>query len=493
MFMTPPDGARGAATVIGLTTLLAVLSGCASVAPTSTLPDISQRSGVAQQLTPAAAAAGLQLGVPSRNWWQDLADPRLNTLMDLAMAGNHERLAALAAVKEARAMAGLAERASLPQGSFGAQVQRTQASIAEVDAYQQGLARPPEQSLATVGQTVSWELDLFGRIGTATAVAERQADAARAEAHAATALLQAEVVRQYVRLRLHQQELEQLKQEVTVLGQRQTRMQSRVQAGLADQREALSVAAELAQVRAQQAQAQALVHVSVAALATLAGRAPTQTDAKWQTLMAAAQLPTVPTSAGLVQPNDLLANRPDVARADALLRASLGNVVLAERAHLPRLSLNLNVGANALAGNLGSAGALRYAAGPVLQWDWLDMGRIQAQAAAAQAGSERAWHGLEQTVLKALEDSESALRGWVATQQQLQRAQQSEQAARATAQYTGVRARSGLEPSSLALDHQVQQLRAQRNTLAAQAAAIESFTQVQLALGAWQPQAAATP
>ena len=493
MLKNPPDIAGSAATLLGLSTLLAVLTGCANVAPASHLPDITQRSGVAQQLTPAAAAAGLQLGVPSRSWWQDLADPRLNTLMDLAMAGNHERLAALAAVKEARAMAGVAERASLPQGSLSAQVQRQRASIAEVDPYQQGLPRPPEQSLASVGQMVSWELDLFGRLGTASAVAERQADAARAEAHAATALLQAEVVRQYVRLRLHQQELLQLDQELTAMGQRQTQMQARVAAGLAGQREALAVTAELAQLRAQQAQTQALTHVTAAALATLAGRAPTQTDATWQALLAVADLPAVPGSAGLVQPNDLLANRPDVARADALLRASMGNVVLAERAHLPRLSLNLNVGANALAGNLGSVGALRYAAGPVLQWDWLDMGRIQAQAAAAQAGSERAWHGLEQTVLKALEDSESALRGWVATQQQLQRAQQAEQAARATAQSTGVRVRSGLEPSSLALDHQVQQLRAQRNTLAAQAAAIESFTQVQLALGAWQPQAATTP
>jgi len=171
----------------------------------------------------------------------------------------------------------------------------------------------------------------------------------------------------------------------------------------------------------------------------------------------------------------------------------MGNVVLAERAHLPRLSLTLGAGANALAGHLSSANALRYAAGPVLQWDWLDMGRIEAQANAAKAGSERAWHDLEQTVLKALEDSESAVRGWVAAQQLLQQSQQAEQAARATAQYTGVRARSGVEPVSLALDHQVLQLRAQRNTLAAQAAAIESFAQVQLALGAWQPDTPANP
>lgn len=92
-------------------------------------------------------------------------------------------------------------------------------------------------------------------------------------------------------------------------------------------------------------------------------------------------------------------------------------------------------------------------------------------------------------MLKALEDSESALRGWVAAQQVLEQAQQAEQTALAASRYTGVRAQSGLEPSALALDHQVVHLRATREVLAAQAAATESFAQVQLALAAWQPEA----
>ena len=479
--------------LLGVLALGGVLSGCASVAPSSALAPLAVRHGVAQQLTPAATAAEVQLGIPSRAWWEDLGDGRLNTLVRLAMARNPALQAMLASVQEARALAGLAEREALPQGSLSLQAQRLQASQAEVNPFLQDLPRPPARTLTSVGQTVSWELDLFGRAGTASKVAQRQWDAARADAHAATALLQAEVVRQYVRLRRSQQETQQLAAEHAVLDQRHTLMQARVDAGLADRREAWVLEAELARLQAEQAHTLALQHAARAALAVLAGRAPTQTDAAWESLMAAAEVPMVPASARLIQPSDLLAHRPDVAKADAQLRASLGNTVLAERAHLPRLSLNMSVGALARPGDLGSLEALRYGAGPLLQWDWLNMGRAKARAAAAQAGSERALHHLEQTVLKALEDSEGALRAWVAARQAWQQSRQAEQAARAVADYAAVRARSGLEPSVQAMEPQLAYLRARRQTLAAQAGTVEAFAQVQLALGAWPPAGDKTP
>ena len=64
-------------------------------------------------------------------------------------------------------------------------------------------------------------------------------------------------------------------------------------------------------------------------------------------LQAPAALPAPPADDAIVQPSDLLARRPDVARADAQLRAAIGETVLAERAHLPRVSLNLALALNA--------------------------------------------------------------------------------------------------------------------------------------------------
>lgn len=476
-----------AALPLALCMTLVALAGCASVAPASAIADATRRHQPPHVLTPAASDAGLRLGVPSREWWRDLTDPRLDELVQRAMTNNHDLQATLATVREARALAGVADRAGRPQGNLNAGAQLVRPSLAEVDPYNEGLPRPPERGLANIDQLVSWEIDLFGRVGTAAAVAERQADAAEADARASTALLQAEVVRRYVLLRQHQLDARRLDSEMRVLRQRQSLLQNRALAGVIDRREAIAGQVDLASVDTAQAAMSAAIEQERAALAVLTGRSPTQKDSAWDALLTPADLPAVPSSAQLAQPSDLLANRPDVARADALLRAALGNTVLAERAHLPRLNLNLSAGLNAAFGNLGQAGALRYAAGPALQWDWLDAGRINLRAKAAQAGQERAWHQFEQTVLKALEDSEKSLRDWNAAQAALQAAQYAESATRSASDYSAARAAAGLEPQGVVLESSLAHLRQQGNVTARQAETLQAFAQVQLSLAAWKP------
>ena len=91
--------------------------------------------------------------------------------------------------------------------------------LAAIDAQGTPLDAPVRR-LATIDQSVSWEQDLFGRIGTSIAIAERQADMAAADAHAAMALVQAEVVRHYVLLRRYQAELAGLQAECEQLQRR---------------------------------------------------------------------------------------------------------------------------------------------------------------------------------------------------------------------------------------------------------------------------------
>ena len=462
------------------------LVGCASVAPPSAIAEAAKKYASSTEPTPAARAAGLRLGTPARFWWREFHDSRLDELVRQASERNHDVQAALATVREARALAGLAEREALPTGSLTAQAQQLRPAIANVDFYEEGLPRPPVRRLATIDQSVSWEQDLFGRIGTSIAIAERPADMAAADAHAATALVQTEVVRHYVLLRRYQAELAGLQAECEQLQRRHVLLRARVDGGIADPREADAAASEWHRTMAEQASMRFLIAQEQAALAVLTGRSPTHQDATWTQLLAPAELPAVPDAASLVQPTDLLARRPDVARADAALRASLGEVVLAERAHLPRISLNLAAGLSARFGDLGSVGALRHSFGPVLQWDWLSSGRLQAREAAARAGSERTWHLFEQTVLKALEDSENALRAWVAAQDAFAEAVRVARTSEETARYTDARARSGIEPEIRSLESAVAHSRIQRGKIGGQAEALLAFARVQLALAAWQ-------
>lgn len=463
----------------------ALLVGCASVvAPGSQVP--AKVSVIA-----ASADTGLSTGTPARAWWRALKDPQLDALVSEAMQRNHDVRVAVATVKAARSMAEAAARDALPQGRLQAQAQIQQPSTAEADPYRQGLPRPPSSRVATLGQGLAWELDLFGRVGTAAVIAERRLDGATADLHAANALLQAEVVRHYAGLRLQQHSVRLLTEEANAQAVRLRQLRLRADAGLADRREALAAEGEQQRVLVEAAQSEAVLQAHLAALAVLCNRRPSEREAWHLALLTPAALPAVPAHATLVQPTDLLARRPDVARADAQLRAALGETALAERAHLPRLSLDLTLGLNAPFGGLDASGAVRHVAGPVLSWDWLDFGRIKARAAAAHASQDAAVHAFEQVVLKALQDSELAVRQWAAARTVLAAAQRAENVAAQSATYTRTRVDAGLEPPTAALDGSVTHLRAQRSALTAQADALSAFGQAQLALGAWQPQSQA--
>ncbi|HHO8148113.1 TPA: TolC family protein [Pseudomonas aeruginosa] len=474
-------------TRIAGTLMLMAMAGCTSVAPRSEIPGATDRYLVGVQPSPAAAAAGVAQGTSKRTWWEDFADPSLNALIELALHNNHDLKAALAAVDEARAMAGAAKREALPTGGLEAKAEQSQLSAIEADPYRQGFPRPPSHRLLNVGQFLSWEIDLFGRIGTATAVAERQADAAQADVHAAATLLQGEVARHYFEMRRNQQALRSLETEVDLLERRAAKMNARYEAGLVDRRAMLAATGDHAHRAAEKAQTAAALHAEVAALAVLVGRSPAASDGNWEALIAPAPLPDAPDLTTLTQPTDLLARRPDVARADALLRASLGNVVLAERAHLPRLSLNLFGGVLGPFGTTGDSSAQRYSARPSLQWEWLDFGRRNAREAAARAGSEAAWHKFEQTVLTALRESETSLRDWSGSRSAWEEAQRSESVARRATDYASTRVAAGLEPPTMDLEQQAAYEQVHREAIAAQAKLLQAHVQVQLALGAWQP------
>lgn len=467
-----------------LLALAALLGGCASVAPVSQLPALQARHHTRLPAAPAAASTRA-----ARAWWQELQDPLLDRLLVQAQTRNLDLKAALASVQEAHSLAGLARREGLPQGGLDLSAQVSRPSRPEVDPYSQGQPRVPEQRLVGLSQSLSWELDLFGRVGTAQAVAERELDLAQADLHGAHALLQAELVQRYTQLRAAQQGDLLAGQQLALAQTKLAQLEARSAAGLADAREQRAAEAELAQRRAANGAMAAQIRQQLAAIALLCGEAPAALDAGGSLagLREPQALPALPEQQSLQVPEDLLQRLPQVARADAALRASLGQQVLAERAHLPRLSLAATIGLNEDASRLGKSGALRYAAGPALQWDWLDAGRRQAREAAAKAGSERAWAQFEQSVLQALADGESALRGWQARYLGWQEAQQALRAAAEAARYAAQRQALGLEPPLSAIGSESQRLAAEQTNTEQQALALQAYVQVQLALGAWRP------
>ncbi|HWX11755.1 MAG TPA: RND transporter, partial [Trinickia sp.] len=93
--------------------LTIIIAGCASthgIAPESHMPDPASFD-VGNAVRQADASARW----PDASWWRALGDSQLNALVDAATAGSPTLAAASARVREAAALAGVAEAAESPQ------------------------------------------------------------------------------------------------------------------------------------------------------------------------------------------------------------------------------------------------------------------------------------------------------------------------------------------------------------------------------------------
>ena len=109
-------------------------------------------------------------------------------------------------------------------------------------------------------------------------------------------------------------------------------------------------------------------------------------------------------------PGELLRRRPDIAAAEERLHAATARIGVATADLFPRFTLGGLIGsqagdASALFGGDSQTGFVALG----IDWSFLDVGRVRARIAAADANAEGELASYRQTVLLALEDTENAL------------------------------------------------------------------------------------
>ena len=372
-------------------------------------------------------AAPDRAGLPGgdlNGWWRAYRDPELDRLVALALADSLDIKTAASRIAEARAQERIARAQSLPEvdATAGANIQKfsKNAGLSSLaSAFGGGGAGAgggnaggialPGGSITTysLGFDASWEIDLFGGVRRGVEGARARTDAAIWNARDAALSLVAEVVDNYMQLRLAQQREAVARSEID----RQTR--------------SLQILGEIAQVglvpagdtirqRAQLASAQAAVGPIVAdgkarmhALAVLLGRTPDALIAELS--VARPQLPAPPpVPPGL--PSDLLRRRPDIRAAERDLAAATADIGVAVADLYPRFSLTgmAQLLSTAL-GNLFTGDSLQLSGNAGLNFPLLDFGRRRGQVAIRRAEADQAYYRYQQTVLAALRDVEDAL------------------------------------------------------------------------------------
>ncbi|TYT26638.1 efflux transporter outer membrane subunit [Luteimonas viscosa] len=396
-------------TRLAITTLAAALLAACAVGPDHVRPQVAvpDRFGADDATTGEAAAPSADATAPAGfddAFLQGLGDEQLAGLVRDALHANHDLRIALTRYDRANALLRGSRLDALPTITAQGEAADVRGSADQAPGVGRE-ARDGEQWSA--GISASWELDLFGRVRRGIESGRAEAEASAADLRAMQVAIAGEVARTYVELRGTQERLR-----VAVANrdnQQQTLdlVQARLDAGAGTEFDMVRARAQLettaARVPALEAQRQVAMH----RLAVLTGRDPTALVA---TLAPQRALPALPPRIDPGAPGELLRQRPDVAAAEARLHAATARIGVATADLFPRFTLGGLIGSQAIDSSaLFERDSETRIVALGIDWSFLDIGRVRARIAAADADAEGELARYQQSVLLALEDAENAL------------------------------------------------------------------------------------
>lgn len=378
-----------------------LLGGCAStnslVRPQVAMPDSFRNA-------PSGAAASVQDGT----WWRAFGDPVLDQLVDAALQGNFDIEIARARLAQAAAGVRAARGAALPQvavtGDAAAQRLSLESPTGAIASRIPGFERTVEQY--GLNAAAAWEVDLFGRMSSATRAATADAQVAAAGLAGARLTVAAEVANAYIAVRELQARIAIAEDQKRTLAQVDALTALSAARGILAVTAADRTRAEAAIVRASIPALRAALEVEANRLDILLGRMPGRALAD----LGAGNIPEPPRVAAGEAPAALLRNRPDVVVAERSVAAADARVAEAIASYYPRLSLSGLAGflSNGLAGLL-TGGTLQVGGGANIVAPIFAGGQLRANEDRRRAQLDEAVATYRQIALVAVGECENAL------------------------------------------------------------------------------------
>ena len=420
-----------------LATLL--LCGCA-LGPRHT-PPAPPPAARAPFITPAPVSSA---ATPD-HWWRLYDDPVLDALIGQAFAANTD-------LRMARA--NLARARGLLLEAMGGRLPGTTVSGSAVEAR---LAVPTPQGpvgfetpFYNLGLDMSYEIDLYGRVGSSIAATRADAQAEAAALDSVRITVAAETARAYAdacsasRQRAIAEQSLQLQTESFALTER------RVAAGRDAPLDLARARAQLETSRAALPGFTAARQSALARLALLTGRAPAEVEPR----AAACTMPPrlsqpIPAGDGAA----LLKRRPDIRQAERQLAAATARISVAIADLFPQISLGGSISGQGVTPDaVISQRGFAFGIGPAIRWSFPNINTARARIRQSRAGADAALAGFDGTVLKALQETESALADYAATLERQAALAEARQQSAEAARLTRLRYAAGSEAFLAVLD-----------------------------------------
>jgi outer membrane protein, multidrug efflux system len=363
------------------------LAACQST-PVAMAPEEMPKAFTAPQTADAVDA------IPSAEWWKSFKNDEMTDLVAQAREGNLDLAIYAARVEQARAQTGMKWADLFPSLSLAGSGTRSGANEGHTAGNSFGLTA-----------TASYELDFWGKNREYLDAARNNARAAIFSRDTEWLTVSAGVANEYLAVLALRERLDISRKNVEAAKRILSITQAKVEHGAESNLELAQQTATLRSTEASIPNLEEQEREARYALAILLGKMPEGFDVKAASLDGISAPPVKP---GL--PSALLARRPDVAMAEANLKAANANLNAARLAFLPSISLTGQGGlSSADLAKLMDPGSLAWSAGAKVLQAVFDGGTLSSTRDYYNAVEVEKIATYRSTVLSALSDVETQL------------------------------------------------------------------------------------
>jgi len=373
------------------------LAGCA-VGPDYKRPDVETPQAFKEAVDWRLAQPGDETA--RGRWWEAFGDPQLNALVEQVEISNQNVVAAEARFRQARALVAASRAALFPSLNADASITRSRSPSGVIGGTTAGRVLTNRSA----SLDASWEFDLWGKLRRGVESSEANAQAGAANLAAARLSAQAELVADYVQLRVLDA-LKRLLDDTAVAFQKSYDLtRNRYDAGVAARVDVIQAETQLRSTQAQAVDTGVQRAQFEHAIAVLTGRPPAGLSMAPAPIVVA--MPSIPAAL----PSALLERRPDIAAAERSVAAANAQIGVAKAAFFPSFTITGSDGyRSAAASQWFSAPNHFWSVGPAIAQSLFDAGLRRAQSDQAVAVYDAAVAQYRQTVLSGFQEVEDNL------------------------------------------------------------------------------------
>ena len=397
-----------------------------------------------------------------RQWWTVFKDPVLTDLVETAYRQNLPLQISGLRILQARAQLGIVVGNLYPQLQQG----RGAAKYSSIsDNAPNSLGADDSYWQYNAGFDAAWELDIWGKYRRAVESGVANLETSIASYDDILVTLTAEVARTYVVMRTFEERLEIARQNVNIQERSLQIAEVRFKAGAVTELDVAQARSLLRDTEASIPRFEAVIRQAKNALAVLLGKLPGEID-----YMIGGQrvIPAAPPEVVVDIPAELMRRRPDIQLAEYQI-ATQTPLIGASKAELyPAFQLAGSIGlATSTSKNTNAGGvngssfsdlfdsdSIEFFGGPSFSWNLFNYGRIKNQVRTEDALLQQLIVNYTDTVLKAHQEVEDTLVGFLRKQQEAAYLQDSVKASQRSVELSMLQYKEGMVDYQRVLDSQ---------------------------------------